>query len=201
MLKTFVRMTMVGTFALAAAACGGSPTNESSPAGEDVAAADAQPAAEVDPCSFVGKEDITAVTGEKILQTKADGQTCRYETDDEMASSVQVDVKSTGGKAEMDAVRSATGTLGSIGEDLKGEGGAKGATGEILAESGAAPKIGDQSFFGANSQLHVLKGDTYFAVLPPTMRSRISSTGNPLLSSEQKREMAAAIAQKIAAKL
>ena len=46
----------------------------------------------------------------------------------------------------------------------------------------------------------MLKGDVYFAVSPPQMRSRMSG-GNPLLPAEKKREMAAAIAQKIAGKL
>lgn len=194
------RSTLVGAFALAAAACSGNTTNEASSVNEEVATSHGTPAAAVDPCSLISKEDITAVVGEAVLQTKADGQTCRYETDDE-ASSVQVDVKPTGGREEMDVVRSAMGSLGKIGKDMKDEGGAKGDTGEMLAETAAAPKIGDQAFYGANSQLHVLKGDAYFAVLPPTMRSRISSTGNPMLSSEKRRVMAAAIAQKIAAKL
>ena len=117
------------------------------------------------------------------------------------ASALQVDVKATGGREEMEVMRKVSGTISDIGEDLKGEGGAKGDTGEILAERGAAPKIGDEAFFGANSQLHVLKGDAYFAVLPPHMKSRISTAGNPLLSSEQKREIAVGVAQKIAAKL
>ena len=65
---------------------------------------------------------------------------------------------------------------------------------------GNAPGLGDEAFFGANQQLHVLKGDSYLAVSPPTMRSRMSG-GNPLLPTEKKREIATAIAQKIASKL
>ena len=200
-MRTLLRPTFVCALALAAAACGGGGTNDAAPAGADAAASGAQTAeATVDPCSLVSKEDVAAVTGEAVLQTKADGQTCRYETDDD-ASALQVDVKATGGREEMEVMRKVSGTISDIGEDLKGEGGAKGDTGEILAERGAAPKIGDEAFFGANSQLHVLKGDAYFAVLPPIMKSRISTAGNPLLSSEQKREIATGVAQKIAAKL
>lgn len=185
---------------LALAACGGEATNQAAPAGEEVAEAGAGPAAAADPCSFITKEEVAAVTGETILATKAEGDTCRYETDDAMASSVQVDIKRSGGREEMEIARTASGALGSIGEEMKNAGGAEGDTGAMLAESAAAPKIGDQAFFGANQQLHVLKGDAYFAVSPPHMRSRMSA-GNPMLPTEKKREIAAAIAQKIASKL
>ena len=185
---------------LTLAACGGEATNGSAPVGENVAEAGTKPGAAADPCSFISKEEIAAVTGEAVVETKAEGDTCRYETDDAMASSVQVDIKPSGGKEEMEIARTASGTLGSIGDEMEKADGAEGDTGAILTESGAAPKIGDQAFFGANQQLHVLKGDSYFAVSPPQMRSRMSA-GNPLLPAEKKREMAAAIAQKIVAKL
>lgn len=185
--------------ALLLAACGGEATNEAAPQGNETAASAAQPASG-DPCALVSKEEVAAITGEKIVQTKAEGDTCRYETDDAMASSVQVDIKRSGGKEEMEIARSASGALGSIGEEMKNSGGAEGDTGEMLAKSAAAPKIGDQAFFGANEQLHVLKGDAYFSVLPPHMRSRMSA-GNPMLSTEQKREIAARIAEKVASKL
>jgi len=191
---------LVCTFALAVAACNAKTTNETSGPAEEVAASGVDPAAAVDPCSFVSKEEVTAVIGESIIQTQADGRTCSYETDDAMASSVQVEIKQTGGSEEMEVARSAAGVLGNIGDDLNGSGGAKGDTGKILTDSASAPAIGDQAFYGVNQQLHVLKGDVYFAVSPPQMRSRMSG-GNPLLPSEKKREMAAAIAEKIVGKL
>ena len=186
--------------ALALAACGGEATNEASPQGTEVGESTAKPASAGDPCAFISKEEIAAITGETIVQTKAEDDTCRYETDDAMASSVQVDIKQSGGKEEMEIARTASGALGSIGDEMKNSGGAEGDTGEMLAESAAAPKIGDQAFFGANSQLHVLKGDVYFSVLPPHMRSRMSA-GNPMLQAEKKREIAAKVAEKIASKL
>ena len=186
--------------ALALAACGTEATNDASPQGNQAAEAGAKPAAAGDPCAFITKEEVAAVTGETVVQTKAEGDTCRYETDDAMASSVQVDIKQSGGKEEMEIARTASGALGSIGDEMKESDGATGDTGEMLAESAAAPKIGDQAFFGANSQLHVLKGDAYFSVLPPHMKSRMSA-GNPMLSSEKKRDIATAVAQKIASKL
>ena len=192
--------TFVCALAITVAGCGGEPTNEASASGENAGEAAAGTVASADPCSFISKEEVTAVLGETILETKSEDQTCRYETDDP-ASAIQVDIKQSGGREEMGIARSASGALGSIGDDMKNAGGAEGDTGEILAEKAAAPKIGDQSFFGMNTQLHVLKGDTYFAVLPPIMRSRMSADGNPLLSSEKKREIAVAIAQKIVTKI
>lgn len=191
----------IGMLALAMAGCGAQSTNDSAPAGEEAAAtATEKPAVAADPCSYISKEEVTAVIGETIVDTKADGFACRYDTDDAMAAFVQVDIKPSGGADEMAIARSAAGALGAIGDEMQGSGGAAGDAGAILSDSASAPKIGDHAFFGANQQLSVLKGDVYFAVSPPQMRSRMSG-GNPLLPAEKKREMAAAIAQKIAAKL
>ena len=186
--------------ALAVAGCGSESSNEASAADQDAVASGESAAGSADPCSLISKDDIAAVTGEAVVETKAEGNTCRYETDDAMASSVQVDIKQSGGKEEMEIARTAAGALGSIGEEMKNSGGAEADAGELVSESAAAPRIGDQAFFGANQQLHVLKGDSYFAVSPPQMRSRMSG-GNPLLPVEKKREMAVAIAQKIVTKL
>ncbi len=190
---------LAASLALALSACGGEAGNEPSGGTGDGAASGAKTAAASDPCSMISKEDVTAVTGEPVLEAKADGDTCHYTTEDD-ASSLEVLIKRSGGAEEMDVARSAAGALGAIGNEMKGAEGAEGDTGELLSERASAPAIGDQAFFGANRQLNVLKGDVYFAVSPPTMRSRMSG-GNPLLSGEQRREMATAIATKIAAKL
>jgi hypothetical protein len=200
MRQGYTLLTLVGTFALAVAGCSADSTNENSPPEEEATASGAKSAATADPCSFVSKEEVAAVIGERIIQAEADDETCRYETDDAMASSVLVNIKQSGGAKELEVVRSATGVLGNLGDDLMNSGGAEGDTGKMLTDSSAAPKIGDQAFFGPNQQLHVLKGDTYFAVSPPQISSRMGG-GNPLLPAEKKRELAAAIAQRIAAKL
>lgn len=153
-----------------------------------------------DVCSFLSKEEVAAATGEKIVNAKKDGDICTYESDDAMASSVQVEIKQSGGAEEMKVARTATGVLGDMGEGMKGAAGAEGDVGKAIAESGAAPGIGDEAFFGPNQQLHVLKGDAYFAVTPPTMRSRMSG-GNPMLAPEAKREMASEIARQLIVKL
>ncbi len=190
---------VVSSAMLVVAACdSGRPENSATP-GESANGAVAQQTAAADPCAFISKDEVTAITEEAIVETEADGDTCKYQTDDP-ASSLEVEVHPTGGAEEMDIARTATGTLGEIGADLKNKGGAEGDTGELLTESGAAPAIGDQAFFGANQQLHVLKGDAHFSVLPPIMKSRMGG-GNPMLPAEKKREIAAAIARKIETKL
>ena len=118
-----------------------------------------------------------------------------------MVSSVEIEVKQTGAADEMQTARDAAGVLGNMGADMKDAKGVEGDLGELLSEtSSSVSGIGDEAFFGANQQLHVLKNNVYFAVSPPTMRSRMGS-GNPMLSAEEKREMARAIAQKVVAKL
>ena len=45
-----------------------------------------------------------------------------------------------------------------------------------------------------------VNGDVYFSVTPPTMRSRMSG-GNPMLSADDKRKMATAVAERVLSKL
>ena len=194
------RFALLCGLAVAAQGCGSDPGDgdAAAPGAPGNAAVSASAAAE--PCALVTGEEVAAVIGEAVVAAKPDGVECTYETADAMASSVTVEVARTGGAAEMRAAREAAGVLGRIGSDLADGKGAEAQAGEAMAEAGAAPGLGDQAFFGANQQLHVLKGDSYLAVSPPTMRSRMSG-GNPLLSDEQKRAMARAIAEKALARL
>ncbi|HYJ83545.1 MAG TPA: hypothetical protein VEW26_11980 [Allosphingosinicella sp.] len=192
------RLALLGSVALAAQGCG-SGGSEAEPAfANDGGPAPA--AAASDPCALVTKEEVAAAIGEKVVAAKPDGEACGYETEDAMASSVTVEVARTGGGEAMKTARDAAGALGRIGGEMaKGEG-AEAQAGEAIAEGGAVSGLGDEAFFGANQQLHVLKGDSYLAVTPPTMRSRMSG-GNPLLSGEQKKAMARAIAEKALGRL
>jgi len=63
----------------------------------------------------------------------------------------------------------------------------------MLSETGGAPNLGDEAFFGANSQLSVRKGNSYIAVQPPIMRSPMGQ-GNPMLGSADRKKIALAIA-------
>jgi len=191
-----LRFTLICGLALAAQGCG------SEPGGDNAAALEASDnaSAEADPCALVTREEVTAAIGETVVKAQSDGEGCSYETEDAMASSVKVEATRTGGAREMQTAREAAGVLGRIGGEMAQGKGAEAQAGEAMAEGGAAPGLGDQAFFGANQQLHVLKGDSYLAVTPPTMRSRMSG-GNPLLSDDQKRAMARAIAEKALARL
>jgi hypothetical protein len=153
-----------------------------------------------DPCSLVSSDEVAGVIGQKIVSARADGDSCNYESEDAMASSVTVTVKRHGAIEEMKTVRAAAKALGDVGGQLVGAEGAPGEVGNMLAGGGSPATVGDESLFDSNQQIHVRKGDAYVAVAPPMMRSRMAG-GNPMLSAEQKRSMAVAIAQKALHKL
>ncbi len=154
-----------------------------------------------DVCALVSKEDVEAAVGEKIVRAEVKGDACVYETEDVMGSRVEITVKREDAAGEMLAARDAAKIHGKMGGGMKDANGAKGDVGEMLSkDSVSVSGIGDEAFFGANEQLFVLKNNVYFAVLPPMMKSRMSS-GNPVLKPEEKRAMAKVIAQKAAAKL
>jgi hypothetical protein len=194
------RRVLACGLALAVQACGADSGEENRAALPASGNGSASAATASDPCALVPKEEVAEAIGEAVVQAKADGAACSYETEDAMASSVKLEVARTGGAAEMQAARDAAGVLGRIGGKMADGKGAEAQAGEALAEGRAVPGLGDQAFFGANQQLHVLKGDSYLAVSPPTMRSRMGG-GNPLLSDDQKRAMARAIAEKALARL
>ncbi len=168
-------------------------TNGVEPAAETAAAA-------LDPCTLVTMQEVAAIIGEPVVRAVADDGVCKYETQDAMASSVEIEVKRPGGTEEMKVAKQAAGVLGNIGQGMAGSGGAAGDAGNAIAESSAAPGLGDEAFFGPNQQLHVLKGDSYIAVSPPMMRSRMAS-GNPMLTPEAKRQLATEIVTRALAKL
>jgi hypothetical protein len=187
-----------GALALALGACGGGDSEESSAnvsGGGDAAAAGEASAAKVDPCSLVTNAEVAEAIGEEVVAAKADGASCTYETADAQASSVTVEVKQGGAEAEMDVQRKTAELLSGMGKAVAKQGGAGEDVNQMLQASGDQPKIGDDALFGPNQMLSVRKGDTYIAVQPPMMRSRMSG-GNPLLSKDDKRKMAVAIAEK-----
>lgn len=192
------RFALICGLALGVQGCGSGPEgdNAAAPEASDNGGATA---ASADPCALVPKEEVAEAIGEPVVQAQSEGGTCSYETEDP-ASSVKVEVVRTGGAQEMQTARDAAGVLGRIGGKMADGKGAEAQAGEAIAEGGAAPGLGDQAFFGANQQLHVLKGDSYLAVLPPTMRNRMGG-GSPVLSGDQRQAMARAIAEKALARL
>ncbi|HYE26615.1 MAG TPA: hypothetical protein VEA61_00030 [Allosphingosinicella sp.] len=194
------RFALVCGLAVAAQGCGSDSGGGNAAAPGAPGNGSASALASADPCALVTKEEVAAAIGEAVVEAKSEGAACSYGTQDAMASSVKVEVARAGGAAQMQAAREAAGALERIGGQMAKGKGAEAQAGEAIAEGGAAPGLGDQAFFGANQQLHVLKGDSYLAVSPPTMRSRMSG-GNPFLSDDQKRVMARAIAEKALARL
>jgi hypothetical protein len=191
---------LAGLLAVGLQACGSGEGDGAASNGAEAAGSAPAAAAAADPCALVTKEEVQAATRETIVAAKAGGEACTYESDDAMASSVTITVRWTNGPLEMAMAREAAVALDRMGSGMAETKGAEGDAGAAMTSGGAVAGIGGEAFFGSNEELHVLKKGVYFAVTPPTMRSRMSG-GNPMLSAEQKREMARAIAQKAAARI
>ena len=201
--KLKIKTVLLCSLALIAFGCNSSSSSEATTSRAETSGSTAnasQATVAIDVCSLVSKEDVGAAIGEKIVQTEVKGDICIYETED-VASSVEIEVKRNDAAAEMQSARDVAKILGKLGGEMKDAKGAEGDVGEMLAKDSASVSgIGDEAFFGANEQLFVLKNNVYFTVLPPIMRPRTGS-GNPMLKAEEKRAMAKSIAQKVASKL
>lgn len=187
-------MIVGSILALALAACGsgGGDSTDQAPATDQPATAAAEQA---DPCSLVTAEEVGTIIGAAIVATKPGEGSCLYETDDAQASTVTIELDQADAAGAMDVARKAAGVLEDMGAAAGGEGAAGADVNAMLSDSGDAPKVGDEAFFGPNSQLSVRKGGSYIAVSPPMMRSRMAA-GNPMLSAEDKQRMALEIARK-----
>lgn len=156
--------------------------------------------AAVDVCSLVAPDAVTAVIGQPIVVSRPGVDSCKYETEDPMASSVEVLVKRQNAGEEMAVARKASGILADVGEEMGRSKGAKGDVGATLQQGATSAGIGQEAFFDSNQSLHVLDRNAYFTISPPMMRSRMGP-GNPMLSEQERRGMAKALAQKVAAAL
>ena len=185
------------TMILALSGCG-SQSGEGNAAAEETAAGPA--AAATDPCSLVTTDEVGTIIGEPITGMEKGDGSCTYQTADAQASSVTLELNQSDAAGAMDVARKAAGVLKDIGSSVAGEGGAGADVNAAISDSGDTPKIGDEAFFGPNQQLSVRKGNSYIAVTPPIMRSRMSA-GNPLLSGDDKKKMAVALAEKAVARL
>ena len=189
---------LIALLALGAQGCGSDGADNA--ASQNGTGEKAAAGAAADPCALVTKEEVQAATGETIVAAKAGDEACTYESDDAMASSVTITIRRTNGPLEMAMAREAAVALERMGGGLAEAKGAQGDAGAAMKKGRYVDGIGDEAFFGSNDELHVLKEGAYFAVTPPTMRSRMSG-GNPMLSAEQKREMARKVAEKVAGRL
>jgi hypothetical protein len=186
--------------ALALSGCGSNSDESSQAGGNQASAAPAAAAAGTDPCSLVTTAEVGQIVGDEIVATKPGEGSCTYETQDAQASSVTIDLDQKDAAGQMDIARRTAGVLKGMGEEAAKQGAAGQDVNAMLSDSGDAPKVGDEAFFGPNSQLSVRTGASYIAVQPPIMRSRMAS-GNPLLSGEDKKRIALEIAQKAVSRL
>lgn len=186
----------VAMMAALAGCGGGSPADGAN----EATAAPAGSANKADACSLVTAEEVGVILGEAIVATEPGEGSCEYQTADAGASSVTIELDQGDAAGAMNVARRAAGTLKDIGASAAGEGAAGAEVNAMLSESAGSPKVGDEAFFGPNSQLSVRKGNSYIAVTPPIMRSRMAA-GNPMLSAEEKRKMALALAEKALSRL
>ena len=192
-----MRTIGLGVAVLALAACGSGGDGGNAAEQASAAVATGKP---IDPCSLVTAEEVGAIVGDTIIAAKPAQGRCSYETADAAASTVTVEVDRKDARNHMQVERDTARVLGKMGGAVAGEGAAGADVNAMLSDSGDAPGIGDEALFDVNARLSVRKGDIYLAVEPPMMRSRMSG-GSPLLSSEDKRRMALAIAEKALTRL
>lgn len=198
---TGMKLTFVATMALAVAACG----SKADKAGNDAVQANADgpvgAAGVKDACSLITRDEVGAIIGDKVVATKPSAGSCEYDTADPQASSVTIELNQDDAAGQMDIAKRTAGFLKGMGARAAKEGGGAGQdVNAMLSESGDTPKVGDEALFGPNQKLSVLKGKIYIAVQPPIMRSRTTG-GNPLLSTDDKKKMAIAIAEKAVSRL
>jgi len=197
-----MRAYVVGVIAMALAGCGSKTGDADSANANAGSGAPATAAAQAsDPCKLVTAEEVGAIIGDKVVATKPTDDGCAWETEDAQASTVTIELNQKDAAGQMEIAKKTAGFLKDMGSQAASEGGAAGQdVNAMLSDSGGTPKIGDEAFFGANSQLSVRKGNSYIAIDPPIMRSRMAN-GNPMLSADDKKKIALAIAERAVARL
>jgi len=188
MIGVWVAVTAGG---LAVASCGSADTAS----GAAVAAS-----GDDDPCTLLTKAEMTEITTDVVTYTDRNGATCTYHSDPK--DGVQVTVYRTGGGRQMATVRASAKLLGAIGSGVADQGGAGHDVGTLLkADKSAAPAIGDEAVWELNDTLAVRKGDSFVEASPPIMHDPVTHSGPPLVTKEEKRVIAQAIATKLLQKI
>lgn len=188
-------MTVCVATGLALSGCGGGKAEVGD--GETAAASTEG----IDPCSLLTGEEVTAITTDKVIDLeRQDGKTCIYRSNPD--DGPQVTILETGGAKQMEVVHKTAKVLGGMGAAVADKGGAGGDVANMLKEDKSAPPpLGDEAVWGMNSTLSVRKGDAFVEVTPPLMHDPANHAGYPLVSKEDKRAIAQAIATKVLAKL
>lgn len=200
MLESLKITAAVVAATLALSACGGGQKQD----GEQAAAGDAPAVAEsggkdIDPCSLLTGEEVSAITTDAVIGTKRDDNTCYYQGRTE---ALRLQVLASGGIKQMQANHQAANLLQRMGQSVADKGGAGKDTAELLKKNGAElPKLGDEAFWGMNNELAVRKGDAYVEVLAPMMHDPANHSGYPLVPKAEMRKIAIAVAEKVLPKL
>ncbi len=153
-----------------------------------------------DPCSFLTKAEMTEITSDVVTFTDSNDATCNYHSDPK--DGVQVTVYRTGGAEQMNTRRASAKLLGGMGAAVADKGGAGQDVGGMLKEDKSTPPaIGDEAMWQLNDTLAVRKGDAFVEVSPPIMHDPATHTGYPLVTKDEKRKIAEAVAAKILPKI
>lgn len=197
------RVSMAGVaVALMLAGCGGGGgSNEAAAGGAGAeAGGTAAETAEIDPCSLISAQEMSAITTDTVKRTSRDGQVCTYHSDPD--DGVQLTVMASGGGKQMQVVHRTAQVLGGMGASVADKGGA-GADVAVLTKKDktAVPKLGDEAAWGMNTTLSVRKGDAFVEVVPPLMHDPASHSGYPLVGKDERRAIAQKVAERVLAKL
>lgn len=197
--KTMYAVLIAG---LALASCGGKPSDDNA-AAADRGGTSAVAAGEVDPCSLMTADEMTAITTDKVNVVKpwGDRQSCRYSSDPS-DDGVDIVVWKHDGVHQMEVMHNATGLVGAMGASIADKGRAGAGAAAILKPGQVPPpKLGDEAMWGPNTTLAVRKGTAYVEVSPPIMHDPANHPGYPIVPVEEKRKIAQAVAEKLLARL
>lgn len=196
-MRNSTRMTFaVAIVALSLTGCGGKVAGDE---GGGTATADA----EVDPCSLLTADEMTAITTDKVNVVKhwGDKQSCKYSSDPG-DDGVDIVVWTHDGVHQMEVMHDATGLVAGMGAAVKDKGGAGADTAAILKPGEVPPpKLGDEAMWGPNTMLSVRKGTAFVSVSPPIMHDPANHSGYPIVPVEEKRKIDLAVAEKLLAKV
>lgn len=153
---------------------------------------------EIDPCSYISAQEVSAITTDKVSRAAASEATCTYHAEPD--DGVQVTIHAGDGVKRMEVARKTLQLLGGMGKAVAGKGGAGADTEALLRKDRhAAPALGDEAVWGPNAMLAVRKGDFFVEVTPPIMHDPANHSGYPLVSAEERRKIAQAVAEKVLA--
>jgi len=182
---------------LVLAACGGGKSDSET---ADASTSAPGGSVSIDPCSVLSAAEVSAITTDAVTGTSSDDSTCYYKSDPD--DGVRITVMKTGGANQMAVVHRTAGVLSGMGESVADKGGAGADAANLLKKDKTAPpKLGDEAAWGMNTVLSVRKGDMFVEVTPPLMHDPKTHPGYPLVKTDEKREIARKIAEKVLAKL